>query len=857
MGASNIKGITIEIDGETTKLSKSLKDVDGQIKSTQTALRDVDKLLKLDPGNTELLTQKQKLLKDAIGETKDRLQQLKDAQGQVAQGTAEWDGLQREIIETEQKVKSLEDQYKSFGSVSAQQIKAAGENLKGVGEKVSAAGEAFEPVSAAAAGLVGGLGALGYKAVTAADDLNTLSKQTGISTDDLQKMQYASDLIDVSVDDIVGAMKKMKKNMDSDSKDVQAAWDKLGVSVRDASTGEMRSAIYVFYDTIAALSEVTNETERDQLAMDLFGKSADSLAGVIDDGGAALKDYGQQAQDMGLILSGDTLNSLNELNDTIDQTKATMGASMAELGASVATALQPALEALTPIIEKIAQSLREMDPSTVQMILKIGLVVAAIAPLLSAIGAVIGLIANIMIAAPALGAVIAALTGPIGVVIAAVAAIIAIGVALYKNWDVIKAKCAEFAANVSAKWGALKEYLVGRVRETVENVTQFWDNLKETVTTTVENLKQNVTTKWNNLKQTVTTTVENIKKTVTEKWENIKQTVTDKVENLKKTVTEKWENLKTTVANTVENLKKSAVEKFENIKKEVTEKVENVKKDVTEKFENIKKTITDAVTNAHQAVTEKIGGIKETIEEKIGDAVEYIKDLPGQALDWGRDLIGNFIDGIKEKARDVKEAISSVAEKVSDKMVYRHPHVFSTVEVADADEVSHNWEMLKTKEKGGNKRVLSGVPDSLPSILKAYFMQDKARGVGFDWEEKSQVWDKVKEEMGEYQAELDAMDAEDGHVEPSQFAPAEGSSEGFKAAYHRAEEELGDFLFAVINAARLYGLNPDTALNRACDKFRRRFTYLEEQTIRKGRMLTDMTLAEMDEIWDEGKAKGL
>ena len=174
-----------------------------------------------------------------------------------------------------------------------------------------------------------------------------------------------------------------------------------------------------------------------------------------------------------------------------------------------------------------------------------------------------------------------------------------------------------------------------------------------------------------------------------------------------------------------------------------------------------------------------------------------------------------------------KYDIADVAEKVSDKMVYRHPHVFSTVEVADADEVSHNWEMLKTKEKGGNKRVLSGVPESLPSILKAYFMQDKARGVGFDWEEKSQVWDKVKEELGEYQAELEAMDAEDGHVEPSQFAPAEGSSEGFKAAYVRAEEELGDFLFAVINAARLYGLNPDTALNRACDKFRRRFTYLE------------------------------
>jgi hypothetical protein len=134
-------------------------------------------------------------------------------------------------------------------------------------------------------------------------------------------MQYASDMVDVSVDDIVGSMKKMKKNMDSDSKDVQAAWDQLGVSVKDATTGEMRPAIDVFYDAIGALSQVENETERDQLAMDLFGKSADNLAGLIDDGGEAFRGYGQQAEDMGLILSGDTLNSINQVNDKIDETK--------------------------------------------------------------------------------------------------------------------------------------------------------------------------------------------------------------------------------------------------------------------------------------------------------------------------------------------------------------------------------------------------------------------------------------------------------------------------------------------------------------------------------------------------------
>ncbi|MGM9741619.1 MAG: nucleoside triphosphate pyrophosphohydrolase [Candidatus Cryptobacteroides sp.] len=196
--------------------------------------------------------------------------------------------------------------------------------------------------------------------------------------------------------------------------------------------------------------------------------------------------------------------------------------------------------------------------------------------------------------------------------------------------------------------------------------------------------------------------------------------------------------------------------------------------------------------------------------------------------------------------------IADVMERLCEKMIFRHPHVFSDTKVADAEEVSENWEMLKTKEKGGNKRILSGVPDSLPPILKAYSMQDKARGVGFDWECPSQVWDKVKEEQGEFQAELEAMAEEEKGISVNvNEAPAKGS------ARDRAEEELGDFMFAVVNAARLYGLNPDTALNRACDKFRRRFTYLEENTIRKGRNLTDMTLAEMDAIWDEAKAKGL
>lgn len=234
----------------------------------------------------------------------------------------------------------------------------------------------------------------------------------------------------------------------------------------------------------------------------------------------------------------------------------------------------------------------------------------------------------------------------------------------------------------------------------------------------------------------------------------------------------------------------------------------------------------------------------QTIEEtyELSDAI-----LKGESKNISKEL-GDLLLHVLFYAKIGEEKneydIVDVINFLCDKLIYRHPHVFSSTQVADSAEVVKNWEMLKTKEKDGNKRVLSGVPDTLPPLLKAYRMQDKARGVGFDWEEKSQVWDKVKEEMGEYQAELDAMDAAQGEEEAA-------------AARERAEVELGDFLFATVNAARLYGLNPDTALERTCAKFKRRFTYLEEHTIRQGRSLRDMTLAQMDEIWDEAKAKGL
>ena len=173
--------------------------------------------------------------------------------------------------------------------------------------------------------------------------------------------------------------------------------------------------------------------------------------------------------------------------------------------------------------------------------------------------------------------------------------------------------------------------------------------------------------------------------------------------------------------------------------------------------------------------------------------------------------------------------IADVCNSLCDKLIFRHPHVFGEGAAKTAGEVEQTWEQIKRKEKDGNKTVLSGVPDALPALIKSYRIQDKARNVGFDWKEKEQVWDKVKEEFDELKVEIDHMDAE------------------------KMEEEFGDLMFSMINAARLYHLNPDTALESTNAKFKERFTYVELKSKEQGRDLKDLTLAEMDALWNEAK----
>jgi len=228
---------------------------------------------------------------------------------------------------------------------------------------------------------------------------------------------------------------------------------------------------------------------------------------------------------------------------------------------------------------------------------------------------------------------------------------------------------------------------------------------------------------------------------------------------------------------------------------------------------------------------------KQTIESLMHLTIEETYELVDAIIDDSKiDIkkeLGDILLHIVFYAKIASETndfnIADVINSLCEKLIFRHPHVFGEVKVKDDEEVKTNWENLKIKE--GNKSVLAGVPKSLPSLVKAHRIQDKVRSVGFDWDERSQIWAKIKEELLEFEVEIENQDRE------------------------KMEAEFGDLLFSMVNAARLYNIDPEIALERTNKKFIKRFNYLEENTIKKGQSLQSMTLDEMNVVWDEAKKR--
>ena len=453
--ATKIRGITIELGADASGLEKALKGVNSQISSTQKQLKDVDRLLKLDPKNTELLEQKQRLLADSVSNTRTKLDALKEAQKQVGEelektgeGQEQYDALTREIASTELKLKDAEKAAESF-NVTNQKIAATAKDL---GKKFDNVAKKTKALSAAAGGALLALGGLAVKAANDADDMLALSKQTGIATDELQKMAYAAGSVDVDVDTITGSMKKLKKAVAGHDE----TWEKIGVSVKKAN-GEYRDIQDIFYDTLGGLSKITDETERDIIAMDLFGKSADELAGIIDDGGQALKEFGQEAENLDLIIPEEELEKAAELSDELDRMKNQASMAFAEIGVQLAESIMPYLPEIKDAITELLNALKEIDPDTLMIGIKCAAIVAAISPIASVCASVTTAVSNL---STALGGIS---IGTGGLIAACVASVLAFGLFGDKikevTDEIMNGALANLARDWSEKFGFLGEVL--------------------------------------------------------------------------------------------------------------------------------------------------------------------------------------------------------------------------------------------------------------------------------------------------------------------------------------------------------------------------------------------------------------
>ena len=494
--ADKVKGITVEFRGDTTQLDKALRDIRSEARSLDQELRQVNNALKFNPGNTELIAQKQKLLKERVEQTSRSLTELKNVQKQmddkgVDKNSAEYQRLRREIITTESKLKHFNAELRKTG-LQASKVYRLGVAFDKTGKKITAAGQSLRGLSTAAGLVAAGLGAITYKAGTAADKLNTLSKQTGIDTQTLQEYAAAADLVDVPLESIAKAEQKLKKNMLGalDGTNDQAQYFKeLGIEITNAD-GSLRDADDVFNDTVKALGKMENETQRDAYAMALMGKSATDLNPLIEDGGKTYEKVSKMMSKYGLEpISQEQLDLANEFNDTIDMIKVMVVRTAQIIGTKIAGYLVPIMQ---KVVDKIGQIAQFFSGMSGEVLAKIGAVMTAVALLSPALVLLGKVISGVGMAIQTVTKIVGGLSkafafmaaNPIVLVIAGIAALVAAFVVLWNKsekfrqfflnlWDSIKKK----VATVVAAFKTAKDTIVKAWQDLPTTFRNIWNSI--------------------------------------------------------------------------------------------------------------------------------------------------------------------------------------------------------------------------------------------------------------------------------------------------------------------------------------------------------------------------------------------
>lgn len=486
--AQTVKGIVIEFEGDTTKLTTALRKVRDSAKDIDRDLRAVNKALKFNPRSTELLAQKQKMLNDRIEQTTKSLDQLEEMQKQldddpsVNKQSSEYMALRREIIETSSKLKYYNAELQKTAA-QASKIHQLAQAFDDAGKKIESAGRALAPISRAAGAVSASLGAVTYKASAMADDLNTLSKQTGISTHELQMYAATADLVDVSVEAMAKSQTRLKKSMLSASEggSTLTYFDQLGVSVTDAN-GELRDSNDVFKDTIKALGQMENETERDAIAMAIFGKSANELNPIIEDGGRTYEKVAEMMEKYGLEpVDQESLDRANEFKDQLDTIKMLFTQAVQIIGTKIAGYLVPLMQTVVDKAAQIAQFIAGLSGGLLARIMGIAGGLAALSPALIIVGKLaqafgsMGMkVALLAQKIPALGKALSFLSAnPIILVVAAFAALAAIIAKTGMTAEDITAKINGIAAMIQEKMPEIITTVVNVITTLIQTIAEM------------------------------------------------------------------------------------------------------------------------------------------------------------------------------------------------------------------------------------------------------------------------------------------------------------------------------------------------------------------------------------------------
>ena len=490
--ADTVKGITIEFRGDTTQLSKAINTMRTEAKGLDKELGYIKTSLKFDPKNVNLLRQKMELLKETTSKSKDDVENLKKALKEMEKAginrtSAEYRELEREIAICEAKQKSYNKELKKLEAQTSV-LGQASQKMADFGNATTKAGESLRGLSMVAGAVDLALAGLTVKAGQTADDLNTMSKVTGISTDELQKYKYSADLLDVSVETIAKSQVKMKKSMYSAQQGSSAmaeAFATLGVAIED-SNGQLRSQDDVFTESIKALGQMENETQRDALAMQIFGKSASELNPLIEDNGETFQRVSDIfAQNNLDVVDQETIDKANQFQDALDTLKLTGMATLSTIGMQLAGYLAPAMEKIAEVLGKVMGWLSQLDPQVLTIIGIIAGVLAVLSPLLIVVGKIAFAITSIMTLASTLAPIIAGVGSTLLPIIGIIAGVIAVGVLLYKNWDTIKEKALEIKDKILYYWEALKlgmSIIFNTIKSVVSNT---WEKIKTAIVTPI------------------------------------------------------------------------------------------------------------------------------------------------------------------------------------------------------------------------------------------------------------------------------------------------------------------------------------------------------------------------------------